>query len=94
MTLDTIVSMHVLAGMMVAAYAVVALFFLRFWRDTHDRLFLIFALAFAILGVQRLALIAYSTSAGDATWLYVVRLAAFVLILWAIVDKNRAASRR
>ena len=45
-------------------------------------------------GVQRVALIAYSTTAGDATWLYVVRLAAFVLILWAIVDKNRAASGR
>ena len=39
------------------ASGVVALFFLRFWRETRDRLFVIFAAAFALLGITRLALI-------------------------------------
>ena len=33
------------------AAAVIALFFLRFWRDSGDRFFGFFALAFAILAV-------------------------------------------
>jgi glucose uptake protein GlcU len=68
---------------------VVALFFLRFWRDTGDRLFGIFALAFLLLGFTRLGLAMASDSMEGNTSLYWVRLAAFLLILAAIVDKNR-----
>ena len=70
-------------------YAVCALFFLRFWRQTHDRLFLVFALAFGLLGLQRLALALTEPLDEWRTGLYVVRLLAFLLILGAIVDKNR-----
>jgi len=79
----------VLAGTMVTAYAVAALFFLRFWRQSHDRLFALFAAAFVLLGAQRLALALLPADA-PAVWPYVVRLAAFVLILAAVVDKNRS----
>jgi hypothetical protein len=78
-----------LSGMLVAGYVVTALFFLRFWRQTRDRLFACFAAAFALLAVQRVALYSATVEGADTTWLYVVRLAAFLLILWAIVDKNR-----
>jgi hypothetical protein len=75
--------------MLVLGYAAIAAFFLRFWRDTRDRLFFLFACAFAILGAQR-ALIAL-TAAGTTgpLWLYGLRLFAFLLILAAIADKNR-----
>jgi hypothetical protein len=43
-------------GAIAMASAVVALFFLRFWRDTGDRLFAMFALAFLLLGITRLGL--------------------------------------
>ncbi|MEX2152493.1 MAG: DUF5985 family protein [Gemmatimonadaceae bacterium] len=80
------------AGLLVMGYGVAALYFARFWRDTSDRLFLFFAAAFALLAAQR-AILATRDVLPDApigpTWLYVVRLAAFVLILIAIVDKNR-----
>ena len=76
-------------GAIAMASGVVALFFLRFWRETGDRLFVIFASAFALLGVTRLGLaLSPDPTEGHTMW-YWVRLAAFVLILIAIADKNR-----
>ena len=66
---------------------VAGLFFLRFWRETRDRLFVIFASAFWLLGLTRLSLI--FVRGEEHHYIYWVRLAAFVLILVAIVDKNR-----
>ena len=81
---------NLMAGAIVMGYAVCGLFFLRFWRRTGDRLFLVFALAFWLLGVQRL-IFAFSEPVEESrTGLYLVRLFAFLLILWAIIDKNRA----
>ena len=80
-----------ITGATVMGYAVTGLFFLRFWRETRDRLFLIFAVAFWLLGVQRLALAFSHDMSEDHTGLYLVRLFAFLLILGAIVDKNRSA---
>jgi hypothetical protein len=78
------------SGAILMGYAVCALFFLRFWRQTRDRLFLVFALAFGLLGMQRLALVLTEPLEEWRTGLYIVRLLAFLLILGAIVDKNRA----
>jgi hypothetical protein len=41
-------------GMSAMACIVIVLFFLRFWRRTADRLFLIFAIAFGLMFVTRL----------------------------------------
>jgi hypothetical protein len=79
-----------MAGALSAGYAVIALFFARFWRETHDRLFGFFAVAFVLLAVQRISL-ALTVSGSDWTaMLYGIRLTAFLLILYAVVDKNRA----
>jgi uncharacterized protein DUF5985 len=79
-----------IAGALMAGYFVVALFFLRFYRETGDRLFAIFASAFFLMAVQRLALFYYGELAG--AWVYGLRLVAFLLILFAIIDKNRSAT--
>ena len=84
----------VISGAIVMGYAVAGLFFLRFWRETRDRLFLIFCCAFWMLGLQRLALVLRRDMVEDQTELYLVRLFAFLLILWAIADKNRSAPQR
>jgi hypothetical protein len=78
------------SGAMVMAYLTAGLFFLRFWRGTRDRLFAAFGAAFCLLAVQRgaLSLIA-NADGGAALWLYGLRLLAFLLILAAIIDKNR-----
>lgn len=81
-----------ISGAMAMAYAVSALFFLRFYKDTADRLFLIFAVAFGMLGVQRTLLTVLAGRPDAHLALYVVRLLAFVLIIAAIVDKNRAST--
>ena len=80
-----------LLGAVVAACAVAGLFFLRFWRRTRDRLFVIFAVAFWTLGANWLAL-AFIEQNEVRTALYGVRLLAFVLILGGVIDKNRSAS--
>jgi hypothetical protein len=65
------------------------IFFLRFWRDTGDPLFGMFAAAFFLLGLARFGLaLSHNLPEGD-TYLYWLRLAAYVIILIAIVDKNR-----
>jgi len=80
---------QLISGAILMGYAVAGLFFLRFWRETRDRLFLIFAVAFWILGLQRLALVLTRDMVETQTGLYLIRLFAFLLILGAIVDKNR-----
>ena len=79
-----------LLGMLVMASSVVGLFFLRFWRRTRDRLFLIFSAAFWLMALNW-ALLATIGRDEVKTELYLIRLLAFVLILIAIVDKNRSS---
>ncbi len=76
-----------LIGMIAAASLIAGLFFLRFWRETRDRLFLIFAIAFWLLALTRFALVRLHDE--EHHYVYWIRLAAFVLILLAIIDKNR-----
>jgi hypothetical protein len=75
-----------LSGILTLGYAIAALYFLRFWRESRDPLFGWFAAAFAMLAAQRVILVTLR----ESDFLYVVRLAAFIMILVAIVQKNRA----
>jgi hypothetical protein len=82
-----------LSGMILAGYLVASVFFLKFWRKLSDRFFLFFALAFITLAAQRALLaIAPWENEHDAS-IYMLRLAAFLLILFAILDKNKRARR-
>ncbi len=81
---------NIISGALVMGYLVAATFFLRFWRQTSDRLFALFSVAFAVLAVQRLALELVTDVAASSIWLYSLRLLGFVIILVAIADKNRA----
>jgi glucose uptake protein GlcU len=81
---------QLVTGALVMGYVVIGLFFLRFWKQSHDRLFGFFAAAFFVLAGQRLAL-AFTTETNENTlYLYLIRLLAFGLILFGILDKNRA----
>lgn len=75
-------------GANVMACAGIATFFVKSWRRTGDRFFLLFALAFGTFAVNRAAL-ALSQERDEALGQYLVRLAAFLLIALAIVLKNR-----
>jgi Family of unknown function (DUF5985) len=78
------------SGLLVMGYAVAAVFFLRFWRTSRDRLFLFFSAGFALLALQRTSLAAASLLVFPETAYYAIRLLAFLVILVGIIDKNRA----
>jgi hypothetical protein len=81
-----------LSGAVAFGFFVCGLFFLRFWRRSADRLFAIFALAFAVFAANRLILAVLDEGNENEAYVYLFRLAAFVLILLAIVDRNRAGA--
>ena len=66
----------------------VAVFFLRFWRDTGDRLFAVFSGAFAVFAVNRLLLVLLDEESEARTWVYALRAATFLMIAAAVLDKN------
>jgi hypothetical protein len=79
-------------GLLTMANTVAAMFFLRYWRASGDRLFAFFASAFAVMGLDWLvhATVPRSLLNHDT---YLLRLLAFLLIIAGIVDKNRRERR-
>ena len=80
-----------MSGAVALGFAVCALFFLRYWRRTREELFLAFALAFLLLGVGQSVLALANIPTEERGSIYLLRLAAFLLILVAIYRKNRSA---
>ena len=77
-----------LSGAVTLGFIVGAVFFLRFWRRTSDRLFLAFATAFLLLALNQ-ALAQWLGAADERVgYAYLLRVVGFVLILAGIVDKN------
>ena len=81
-----------LGGAIVMAFAVAALLFLKFWRRTGEGLFLAFSGSFLLLGLTQALLTLSNLPTEERSQLYLLRLAAFLLILWALWRKNRRGS--
>lgn len=79
-----------LLGVIVTASLAAAAFFLKFWRQTHDTLFLGFGIAFLIEGLNRTAFLLLDAPNEGDPLIYTVRLFSYLVILLAIVNKNRA----
>lgn len=79
-----------LSGAVAFGFVVAGLYFLRFWVRVHDPLFLWFALAFWLLGLGQAVLTLAGVPLEDRSSVYLIRLAAFLLIIFAIFRKNRA----
>jgi hypothetical protein len=78
-----------LAGAIVMGFLIAGLFFLRFWARTSDSLFLTFAIAFWLLGLAQVLLAFGAALLEERSWLFLLRLAAFLLIASSILAKNR-----
>lgn len=76
-------------GMLTMASVVASLFLLRYWKVSGERLFAFFAVAFALLAVNWLALSAIDPAFEARHLIYLIRLAAFIVMIVGIVDKNR-----
>ena len=77
-----------LLGFTASASLTASLFFLRFWRDTRDTLFLAFTAFFLIEAVTRLLLPSFSHPGEGSPWIYIARLVGLLMILAAILRKN------
>ena len=77
-------------GMLAMGFLTAGMFFRRFYAQTRDRFFGFLSAAFAIMSANQLALLVFGEDSEHGTKLFLVRLLAFVLILAAIVDKNRS----
>jgi hypothetical protein len=81
-----------LIGATAMASLTAALFFLRYWRQSRDPLFAMFATAFGIDAAMRFVLGFSPLSSEDEPLYYIPRLIMFALIIIAIVQKNRRRS--
>lgn len=77
-----------LYGVATCASTIAGLLFMRFWRDTRDRLFMWFALAFWMLAANWAAISLVNPAEEARHLFYLVRLAGFVMILVGIYEKN------
>lgn len=77
-----------LLGVIATTSITAGVFFLRFWKRTRDSLFLAFAVAFLIEGVNRIAVLEVERLNEGSPWTYIVRLIAFLIILAGILNKN------
>ena len=81
-------------GLIAGGYFTVGLFFLRFWGRTRDALFAAFAVAFWLMAVGQGATVLLGLPEESRSTVYLLRLAAFGLIIAAILAKNFRARRR
>jgi uncharacterized membrane protein YeiB len=80
----------VLSGAILLGYLAAGVFFWRFWKDTKERLFAAFAVAFWLLAFERvLLLLGLSAQPHPSPVVYLTRLVAFLVIIAAIVEKNQ-----
>jgi len=82
-----------LSGAVTLGFLVAAAFFLRFWRKTAERLFLAFAIAFALFALNQALASALTVVSEPWSLIYALRVIGFLVILGAIVDKNLRSAR-
>jgi hypothetical protein len=81
------------SGLLTAAFLIAALFFLKFWIRTRDALFLAFCVGFTFFAAEHVFLVLLDVPREERTWLYLLRLAGFLVIIAGVVVKNRRPDR-
>ena len=82
------------SGLIAMGFLVAGLFFLRYWRQTKDGLFAAFAAAFGLLALNQTLLAFSRVPLEERSPLYLLRLAAFMVIIVAVLRKNLSGPRR
>lgn len=75
-------------GALTLGWLAIGIFFLKFWRRTGDGLFLAFAVAFALLAINQAVPVLFGVPSEHQGYIYLLRLAAFLLIILAVLRKN------
>ena len=82
-----------IGGLVTMGFAMGGFYFLKFWRRSKDSVFLSFGLAFMLLAFSA-GIGAFLSVADNHAWSYLPRLAAFLLIITAIISKNLSGNKR
>jgi hypothetical protein len=82
-----------IVGFIFCAATAISLFFLKFWRNTRDQLFLAFAVVFAIEGVTRVGNYFSIATTDSVPLIYLLRLVGYLILIVSIVIKNRRLSK-
>jgi len=85
---------NMMFGAVIMASFTISLFFLKFWKNTRDRFFLYFAISFLLDGICRITLAATANANDYDPVVYTIRLISFLVIIYAIFEKNNARSKR
>jgi hypothetical protein len=83
-----------LSGMTTMGFLVAGLFFFRFWSRTGDAIFVYFGISFCVLAISQVLGTLADISGDDRHWIYLLRLAAFTLLIVGIVVKNLGQATR
>jgi hypothetical protein len=76
------------SGAVTMGFVIISAFFLRFWSKTSDRFFLAFAIAFFLFALNQFLAAWLGASDERVGFTYLLRVLGYVLILFAILDKN------
>ena len=83
-----------IAGALAMGFLIAGLFFLKFWSRTRDGLFLAFSAAFGLLALGSALPVLLDAPHEERSGIYLIRLAAFVLIIVAVLAKNLRRGER
>jgi hypothetical protein len=83
-----------LSGMTTMGYVIAGLFFFRFWLRTTDKLFAFFGVAFCLLAISQALSALADIPRDDQSWIYLLRFAAFMLLIAGIIGKNLGEPKR
>lgn len=78
-----------LRGGLVMACFVAGLFFLHYYRQTRDRIFVFFVVAFWSFAAHWIGLAIANPELESRHYIFLLRLLAFVALIVGILDKNR-----
>jgi hypothetical protein len=82
-----------LQGICAGAAGAIGLLFLRFWRESGERLFGYFAIGFWLMAINWTLLGLNNPTADNRPFIYVLRLLGFLLIIGGIIEKNLGPRR-
>lgn len=80
-------------GATMMAEAGISLFFLKYWKETRDPLFLYFALGFCVMAISQLVVCIAKDSSEFGPIGYGIRASAFILLLLGIFEKNKPSKK-
>lgn len=86
--------LHFSSGLITMGFLVITLFFFKFWRRTGELLFLAFAVSFSLLALNQALTTLIDVARDERSYVYLLRLMAFLIIIAAVIHKNSTFSQR